>query len=221
MSRFRILMLGIVTLSFLTFAPVTALAEEKAEKGGDAHAADDHGDHEGEAHASGPPLDPRGEKGEGTDLVIFSIIAFLLFVFALKALAWGPLISGLDKREADRRQAAAETQHALTKAEELLKEHEAKLASTQDEVREIIAEARRDAERTSQDIIAAAQGEAESSRNRAVEEIGRAKDVALNELFDGMAGQVTGATEHVLGRALNDSDQDRLVEDALQQVANS
>ena len=205
----------LIALSVFAMAPAVARAEDKAEKG-DAQSAD-HGDDHG--HDTGPPLDPT--KGRLPDLMIFSIIAFGLFLFALKKLAWAPLIAGLDKREADRRQAAAETQHALTKAQDLLKEHEAKIASTQDEVREIIAEAKRDAERTSADIVAAAQSEAETTRNRAVEEIGRAKDVAVKELFDQMAGQVTGATEHVLGRTLNDADQDRLIADALQQVSNS
>ena len=206
----------LIALSVLALAPAAARAEDTAEKG-NAHLAD-HGDDHG-GHDTGPPLDPT--KGRLPDLMIFSIIAFGLFLFALKKLAWAPLIAGLDKREADRRQAAAETQHALTKAQDLLKEHEAKIASTQDEVREIIAEAKRDAERTSADIVAAAQSEAETTRNRAVEEIGRAKDVAVKELFDQMAGQVTGATEHVLGRTLNDADQDRLIADALQQVSNS
>lgn len=211
---------GILLIVVSIFAaPAVSIAQDNAEKS-DAHSADD-GTHAGDDHGhdTGPPLDPT--KGRLPDLMIFSIIAFGLFLFALKALAWGPLISGLDKREADRRQAAAETQHALAKAQELLKDHEAKLASTQEEVREIIAEARRDAERTSEDILAKAQSEAEATRSRAVEDIGRAKDVALKELFDGMAGQVTGATEHVLGRTLNDSDQDRLIEDALKQVASS
>lgn len=215
MLRFSKLLLCALCFSVLCFSSQAGAAEDTAE-GGVGHSADG-----GEAHSTDPPLDPRGEHGEGTDLVVFSIIAFLVFIFAMKALAWKPLIAGLDGREANLRQQAAETQDALAKAQSLLSEHEAKLAATQDEVKEIIAEARRDAERTSQDIVAAAQSEAEASRARAVEEIGRAKDVALKELFDGMAGQVTGATEHVLGRALNESDQDRLVADALQQVANS
>lgn len=220
MSRFSILMLGVFCFAFLSSATAPVVAEDKVEADA-GHSAEDHGEHDGEAHSTEPPLDPRGEHGEGTDLVVFSIIAFILFLVALKALAWTPMINGLDSREANLRQQAAEAQHALAKAQELLSEHEAKLAATQEEVKEIIAEARRDAERTSQDIIATAQAEAEASRTRAVEEIGRAKDVAIKELFDGMAGQVTGATEHVLGRALNEADQDRLVSDALQQVATS
>ena len=157
-----------------------------------------------------------GFKG---DLALWSLITFVLFVWVLKKLAWAPLIEGLDKRESNIRHAAAETQRSLEQAQALLKQHEAKLAATQDEVRDIIAEAKRDAERTSQDIVSKAQDEATASRERAVEEIERAKDVALKELFDVVSGQVAGATEHVLGRSLNADDQDRLITEALGQFS--
>lgn len=180
-------------------------AVDSGAAGDDAHAE----------HDTKPPLIPE------PDLVVWSLVTFGVFLFLLKKLAWGPMIEGLDSRESAQRQAAAETQHALEKAQGLLADHEAKLAATQDEVREIIAEARSDAEQTGQSIVATAQAEAEASRDRSVAEVGRAKDAALSEIFEAVSGQVVGATEHVLGRALNESDQDRLIGDALQQVANS
>ena len=39
-----------------------------------------------------------------------------------------------------------------------------------------------------------------ATRNRAVEDVNRARDVALKELFDAMSGQVAGATS--IGQAL-------------------
>lgn len=210
MASLRLIACCLLALTVLSSsAPVFAVEDSGAEAAG-----------AGE-HPAGPPLKPQGEHGEGTDLVIFSIVAFVLFLVALKFLAWEPLIKGLDSREANLREQAAETQHALEKAQSLLKEHEAQVAAAQDEVKEIIAEARRDAERTGQDIVAAAQAEAEAARARAVEDVNRAKDVAIQELFDVMSGQVAGATEHVLGRALSDDDQNRLIDEALKQVATS
>ena len=205
MSNFKKISLFAFMLLALTLSLPSNSYGADTEKSGDAHAE----------HDTSPPLTPE------PDLVIWSLVTFGVFLFLLKTLAWGPMIEGLDLRESAQRQAAAETQHALDKAQALLADHEQKLATTQDEVREIIAEARRDAEKTGQDIVAAAQSEAEATRNRAVEDVGRAKDAALTEIFDAMSGQVVGATEHVLGRTLNDSDQDRLIQDALKQVAGS
>ena len=79
----------------------------------------------------------------------------------------------------------------------------------------MVAEAKRDAERTGQDLVAAAQKEVNAIRNRAKDEIRQAKDAALAEVFSSVNSQVISATEHVLGRALSDADQDRFVQEAL------
>jgi F-type H+-transporting ATPase subunit b len=154
-----------------------------------------------------------------TDLALWSLVVFVLFVFVLKKYAWGPLIAGLNKREQQVRQDLADAETARKKAEQMLADHERKLAGVQDEVREIIAEARRDADHTKQDIIATAQKEADASKNRAISEINRAKEAALKELFDTMAAQVADATEYVLGRSVTDQDQNRLINEALSQFS--
>jgi len=56
-----------------------------------------------------------------------------------------------------------------------------------------------------------------AAKDRAVQEISRARDSALKDLFDVMATEVAHATQHVLGRSVNSSDQDRLIEEALTQ----
>jgi F0F1-type ATP synthase membrane subunit b/b' len=56
-------------------------------------------------------------------------------------------------------------------------------------------------------------------RVRAKDEIQQAKDAALAEVFSQINSQIVLATEHVLGRALADSDQDRLVTEALAHIS--
>ncbi|MBC8290352.1 MAG: F0F1 ATP synthase subunit B, partial [Planctomycetes bacterium] len=153
--------------------------------------------------------------------VLISIIVFLLFLGVLRKFAWGPLIEGLDNRESKYRKLLADAQQDRDRAVALLGDYEAKLKSAQAEVDEIIAEARRDAERTKTDILAAAQKEAETTRNRALDDIGRARDQAVAELFDHMRSGVVAATEQVLNRSLNDDDHQRLVDEALAQVSGS
>ena len=175
-----------------------------------AHAAADAA--EGDHHESGVP-------GFQRDLALWSLVVFLLFMFVLKKMAWGPIVEGLDRRESKVRQDIADAEAARVKAEQMLAEHAAKLEHVQDEVREILAEARRDAEYTKNDIVSTAQREAETTRQRAIGEINRARDQALKELFDSMSAQVADATEHVLGRALSDADQDRFITEALAQFS--
>ena len=169
--------------------------------------------HEGAEHKEGVPS-MSTEKAE-VDLAVWSLITFVVFLFVLKKFAWGPLIEGLDKREAGVLENIAGAEAARIKAEKMLAEHAAKLEKVQDEVREIIAEARRDAEHTKNEIVATAQKEAEATRVRAVQDIERARDQALDDLFDHMGRCVREATETVIGRALTGADNERLIDEAL------
>lgn len=196
----------IVPLGVLS-GPALSKAAEPA-----SHAeATGHGDKEGHGAAAGAPLDPKA------DLALWSGVTFIVFLLVLGKFAWGPLSAGLNKRESNIRQDIAAAEQARLKAEQMLAEHAAKLDKVQDEVREILAEARRDAEHTKQDIVSHAQKEAEAAKQRAVLEIERARDGALHELFEAMATQVADATEHVLGRTVNEADQGRWIEEALAQ----
>jgi F-type H+-transporting ATPase subunit b len=170
------------------------------------HESEDHGEHAAE---SGVPIQFQ------RDLALWSLVVFVLFLFVLKKLAWKPMIEGLDKREAGIRQAISDAEDNRRKAQALLADYEQKLKNAEQTVQQMVAEARRDAERTSQDLIAGAQKEMQAIRDRAKDDIRQAKDTALAEVFTSVNEQVIRATEHVLGRALNDSDQDRLVSEAL------
>jgi len=188
-----------------TIAGGTVFAAE-AEATSEAH--DDGGD----SHATGVPLDFKA------DLALWSLVVFLTFMFVLKKFAWKPLADGLDAREQRIRGDIDAAEAARVKAEQMLADHEAKLAGVQEEVKEILAEARRDAEHTKNEIMAVAQGEAEATRDRALGDIERARDQALKDLFDHVSTQVTAATEHVLGRSLDAADQQRLIAEALADV---
>lgn len=172
-------------------------AAHDAETGHDAH------------EKKGAPLDPKG------DLALWSLIVFVLFVTVLKVFAWGPLSTALNEREHKIKSDISQAEEARVKAEKMLAEYQAKLATAQDEVLKTLAEARREADQTRQSMLAAAEKEVAATKERAIQEIERTKDAAVEELFKHMAGTVAQATERVLGRALNDADQDRLIGEAL------
>jgi len=168
---------------------------------------------EGEHADNGPPM------SFTADLALWSLVVFILFLFVLKKFAWLPMIEGLDKREAGIRKAISDAEEGRRKSQALLAEYDQRLKAAEQTVQAMVAEARRDAERTSQDLIANAQREVGAIRDRAKDEIRQAKDTALSEVFTQMNSQVMRATEHVLGRALQDVDQDRLVGEALAEVS--
>lgn len=200
----QLLAMCLIVSSFGSVSPVVAA---------DAHGADAVEDDESRDHSSGGPLGPE------PDLALWSLVTFLVFLAVLRKFAWTPLIDGLDKREANLREELAEAQAARDKAVTALREREAELEKVQDEVREILAEARRDADHTKNEIVTAAQKEAQATEDRARQDIQLASQQASKELFDGAAAMVAAATEHVLGRSLNDDDQSRLIDEALAQVS--
>lgn len=180
----------------------------------DCFAAAGQGGHIG---AEGASKDPSEFK---TDLAIYTFVMFLLLLCILWKFAWGPLVEGLDKRESGVRQNIADAEAARVKAEEMLAEHQEKLNAVQNEVKEILASARRDAEQAGQRIVAEAQTQADANKERAIADIEQAKDQALQELFGAMAGQVATATEYVLGHGMTAGDQDRLIQEALAELGN-
>lgn len=194
-----------------SFSASPLMAEEAAATAvSAAEKAPDHG-HDG--HESGPPM------AFTADLALWSLIVFVSFLFVLKKFAWGPMIEGLDKREEGIRKAIADAEDGRRKSQAMLAEYEQKLKAAEKTVQEMVAEARRDAERTSQDLIASAQKEVNLIRERSRDEIRQATDTALSEVFSQINSQVLRATEHVLGRALGDQDEDRLVAEALAEVS--
>ncbi|HEY3967856.1 MAG TPA: F0F1 ATP synthase subunit B [Planctomycetaceae bacterium] len=184
-----------------------ALAAEQHEDSGV------HDPLQGEASAQAPG--PMTATSQDVDLAVWTLITFVVFVLVLKKLAWVPIIEGLDKRESSVFDNIAAAESSRIKAEKMLAEHAARLDKVQDEVREILAEAKRGAEHTKTEIIAAAQQEAEAARQRAVQDIDRARDQALDDLFGHMAKVVGEATEQVLGRTMTGADNERLIDEAL------
>ncbi len=172
------------------------------------------------AHGAKAEAEPGAPMDFVGDLALWSLVTFVVYLIVLKKAAWGPLIQGLDQREAKMKQQIADAESARVKAEAMLAEHAKKLDKVQDEVKAILAEARRDAEHTKQDIVSAANKEAEATRKRAVDDIEHARDLAMKDLFDFVSANVIGATEHVLGRALSDDDQNRLVLEAVNQMGS-
>jgi F-type H+-transporting ATPase subunit b len=164
-----------------------------------------------ELHEEGVPI--KFKK----DLALWSGITFLIFLFLLGRFAWKPLVAALDAREGQIRGDISAAESARLKAEQMLAEHSKRMAQVQDEIREALAQGRREAESLKQEIVGQAQKEAVAAKDRAVQEISRARDSALKDLFDVMATEVAHATQHVLGRSVNSSDQDRLIEEALTQ----
>ena len=175
-------------------------------------ASDSNGHDQAHGHAAVNPnpltVDP--------DLAIVTAIIFLLLLLVLAKFAWRPIIEALDRREQGIADQLDEAKRINLQAQKISADYERKLAAAADEVRELLEEARRDAEATKQRVVAEAQDAAAAERDRAVREIELAKYEALHELSQESVKQAIDLAGQVIRREVKAEDHTGLIKETLE-----
>ncbi len=238
MVNLQKLFCGLLSIAYLALLASASLAQDvpasseqaEVEKVGGDHAdagQTDAGHADGDHGGEHVDLDPthanmRDETYKvvdfRTDMAFFSAIVFLVLLAILTTVAWKPIMQGLEKREHGIASNIANAQKASQDAMAKLAEYESKLASANQEAQQILADARKDAEATGQRLIATAQEEAVRQRERAVAEIDSAKRVALSELAEKSTDVAMTLAQRVVGREVNASDHQNLIQEMLTQL---
>jgi F-type H+-transporting ATPase subunit b len=176
--------------------------------------ADDHGATAGHA-ADGHELN-LNPLSVDPDLAIVTAIVFAILMIVLWKFAWGPISEALDQREKAVADNIAEAQRQNDEAKRLLTEHESRLTSAAAEVRQMLEDAKRDAETQKQSILAEAQAAASAEKNRAIREIDSAKNAALQSLAEKSVDAAVGLAGRIVSRQLSPEDHSQLINDTLQ-----
>lgn len=175
------------------------------------------------AHAGGhekAPLVPQtgDEMASALPTAIWTIVIFLIMLAILYPTAWKNVLAGLKAREDRIRKDIAEAEAARARAEATLKEYNTRLATAENQVRDLLAKATADAERTATTIRMQAQQEAEEAKERAMRDIEQARKDAIREVHEQTAILATSVAEKILRRNLNPDDQRDLVQNSLDQL---
>jgi F-type H+-transporting ATPase subunit b len=149
---------------------------------------------------------------------IVTLIVFLALLGVLYLTAWGPILKGLEAREAAQFQALEEARKAREEAAALRAQVQAELAKAAEQVRSILEEARRDAEALKAREREAGVKEAAAERERARREIEAARDAALKEIFEQAVRIATLMSEKTLARSITVEDHRRLFEESLAEL---
>jgi F-type H+-transporting ATPase subunit b len=152
-----------------------------------------------------------------SDLAIGTLLVFLGLLALLTKFAWRPIMDGLEGRE---RAIAANIEEARRSAEaaaEQLRQYEARLAAATEEAREIINQARKDADSARERIMADAHVAAQRERQRAVDDISAAKNVALREITQKSVDLAMALASRVVRRQLSREDHAELIREVLDQ----
>lgn len=189
--------------------PSEAHGSEASHGGEEAHGAE-HG-HDDEHGEKPNPIEV------SADLSLWTLITFLIMLVILRLTAWKPLMSALEARETGIMNNVQGANKARIEAEQAFADYQSKMQKAEDEVRQLLADARKAAENARAEMLAATQKEVSTLKDRALEEIDQVRVQALEELFSHMAATVTKATEQVIRRSLTPADQERLVSEAVEQ----
>ncbi|MGD9634059.1 MAG: ATP synthase F0 subunit B [Pirellulales bacterium] len=183
-------------------------------------------DHQVEAAADAAVNAETGESGPNPlaidpDLAIWTLVVFLVMFAILKTFAWPQIAAAVDERERNIAGTIDAANAKLEEAKRILADHEAKLAATAGEVKEMLDEARRDAEVVKKRIEEDGRKAAADEVARGRVEIKRAKDEALQDLAVTSAKLAIELGERVVRDQLQISPehQARIVRDALDKLA--
>ncbi|MBN2376604.1 MAG: F0F1 ATP synthase subunit B [Sedimentisphaerales bacterium] len=149
---------------------------------------------------------------------IFTVVLFFVLVVVLRKWAWGPILSGMKKREEHIRHTIEDAESSRAEAEQALANYKEQMAKAQDEARAILEKGRSEAAVLAEEIRDGAQVEARKLREKAVEDIESAKNQALKEISQQTCEMATEMAALVIGKNLNVDDQRRLVSEAMGQI---
>jgi len=194
-------------------APAWAAAEHESSdavvQGGH---ADEHGDGHGDQEK---PVLLRFDPG----VALWSIIIFVLLLILLRAVAWKPILQGLQQREDFIRDSLNQAKKDREAAEDNLKEYAAKLEQARDDADAVIEQSRRDAEIARLKTKEEAQNEAEALLERAKREIDLARGTAIKEIYEVGAKLATSAAGKILGREVDAAEHERLIAESIEELA--
>jgi F-type H+-transporting ATPase subunit b len=142
---------------------------------------------------------------------IWTVAAFLALMVVLGIWAWKPLLKALDARQNHIEQQIKSAQESRQQAEHLLEEYKQQGAT-------VVRQATEQAQRHLQEAAEKSRQEASAIRHRAQEEIESAHAAAAEDLWRQAGDIVLHVGSRVLGRALTDQDNQRLIDEAVAKV---
>lgn len=151
-------------------------------------------------------------------LVIWTAVTFLIVLAVLWLFAWKPIIKALDERNARVEDDLEKSRALREEAEGLIKEYQEKLDSAKQEAVNIVEESRKEGEVLKNKLLAEAQEELTSLKERSTREIDLAKEHAISELEGKVVATAISVISGILAKDINDQEHKDIVLRELAQI---
>ena len=198
------MILSRLTISAISFCSVV-LASESSSQGNTAH--------EGGWMEKWLSFDP--------GLFMWTIVTFLIVLIILKWKAWGPLMSALDKRAEDIKNALSAADRAKEDAEKASQEYEKLVQKAHAEAQQIIADSKAAGERVKNEVESAAKEKAEEMIGKAKTQIKAESQKAIQEIKSSVVDLSIKAAEKIIEKNLDSEDNRKLINQTLDSIGQA
>jgi len=154
-------------------------------------------------------------------LAIWTILVFLGLLFALKALAWNPLLTALKGRQDAITKSLDEAKQARQELERLHTESARILAEARKEAESIISRTRDDANRFREELKQKAQSEAAGIVKNAEKQIQLETARAVQQIRQEAVDLSVAIASKLLQRNVSREDNERLIEETFRQIEST
>lgn len=159
----------------------------------------------------------------GIDLkeIIFVIINFLILVGLLGKFLYKPFLGILEKRKQTIKDAFDNAAAINRRADEKMANYSKRIANVEEEGREIIIEAKKEADIQAQRIIDEAHKKAEEIIEKAERTVELERERTMIEMRSEVASLAMMAAEQIVGRELQTVGQEAIVDEVLENARNT
>lgn len=151
-------------------------------------------------------------------LIIWTIIIFVILLFVLRKIAWGPLLKALNSREESIKNAIENADKLHKEAEVMMQQNKKNLNEANAKSMQIIEEAKVMAVKVREELINKANEESKKIADRAKQEIIQLKESAMEEMKDNISDLAIKAAEKIIMENLDEQKQKKILNDFLSKI---
>lgn len=148
-------------------------------------------------------------------LMIWTVIVFLITLYALSKIAWGPLMKALDEREKRIHDALTKAEQAQRAAEDAIAQARSDSDAALRRADDLVKEARVEAQQLRQKMVDEAKAESQKTVEQGLSRIAAEQRIAMAEIRRTAADLAIRAAARLVKASMSEQQQRQIVEDFL------
>ena len=153
--------------------------------------------------------------------LLWSVVTFLLLLFVLKRVAWGPIISALETRENEIKEALNSAANARADAEKATADYESIKKEAQSEAQNLLSEAKAMKDKMILEAVQEAKIKADAELKNALELIDAEKAKAVKEIKTVVVDLSIQAASKLIDKNLDNADNKKFINETIDKIGQA